>query len=187
MAVLELPAPLPGLQAKWLSDPCGRKVLPQGRRASKTGGCWIAALLGHGTDDVLAIDKPLPGLIQGGDVLWFAQDYPNLTKVVWDSRIEPTFRDQPFATLNENEHKLTIHGKGSLYLLSAEALDSARGLGDNVRGVIIDEAAHLDLQKALLRSVLPMLIDNNGWLILASSTNSGLDGNAQHRVPSYLT
>lgn len=184
MPVLELDPPLPGLQSRWLKDPRARKVLPIGRRGAKTGGCWIAATAGHGEGEPLK--KQFGGIFQGKDVLWFAQDFPNLTKVVWDGYIVPTFSDFPLASLNERDHTLSIRGHGTLYLLSGEALDGARGLGKNVGGVIIDEAAHLDLKKALLRAVLPMLIDLQGWLILSSSTNSGLDGNPDHRVPSYF-
>ena len=181
---LGLAGPLPGNQTAWLADPMPRKVLAQGRRAGKSKGCFFAALIGHGP--LINGQHKFPGIMQGKDIVWFSQDFPNLNKVVWDGYIERMFYDQPYATLNAQEHTLSIQSAGTLYLQSAEALSGARGIGEHTQGVIIDEAAHLDLETALQRVILPALLDNHGWLIVSSTTNSGHDGNKEHRIPSYF-
>jgi hypothetical protein len=144
----------------------------------------VAALAGHGPG---APDEPLfPGILQGGDVLWVAVDYPQLTTVLWREELVPRFGNVSWATLNANEHTLSVHGMGTLFLRSSEALRGVRGMGKNLRGVIIDEAAHFDLEGALLNEVIPTLLDNRGWLIVMSTTNAGPDGNKDKRVPSFF-
>jgi hypothetical protein len=128
----------------------------------------------------------LEGIIHGWDVVWLAQDYPNLVTVVWNEIIEPRFKHLPFVETNENEHRLEFPGLGSLYLRSAEAVAGVRGIGSRIIGVIIDEAAWLDLEDALKNVILATLLDNDGWLILMSTTNGGDDGNAAKRIPSYF-
>jgi hypothetical protein len=152
------------------------------------------AIAGHGPDvekydenGVVIGTRPLlEGVMHGWDVVWVAQDYPNLITVVWNELIEPRFKHLPFVETNENEHRLEFPGLGSLYLRSAEAINGIRGIGERIKGVIIDEAAWLDLEYALKNVVLAVLLDNDGWLILMSTTNGGLDGNQAKRVPSYF-
>lgn len=144
----------------------------------------LAAISGHGEG---APEEPeFPGILHGGDVLWVAVDYPQLTTVLWREELVPRFQDLSYAKLNGQDHTLSIQGLGTLFLRSAEALRGVRGMGKNLRGVVIDEAAHFDLEGALLNEVLPTLLDNGGWLILMSTTNAGPDGNSDKRVPSFF-
>lgn len=188
---ITLPAPLEHQEGVYY-DRSDRKVIPAGRRWGKTRIAFTSAVAGHGPDtewddNGVSVWRPLlPGIIHGGDVVWVAQDYPNLITVVWNEIIEPHFSHLPFVETNENEHRLEFPGLGSLYLRSAEAIDGIRGVGSRLKGVIIDEAAHLDLGKALKSVVLPALIDNDGWLILMSTTNGGADGNQDKIIPSYF-
>lgn len=149
----------------------------------------VAGIAGHG--DGPYGNKQFPGVLAGkGDVVWFAQDYPNLIKVVWNEEIIPRFGDRhrtPYARTNENEMRLELPDlKSSLYLQSAEAIGNVRGMGKTLRGVIIDEAAWLNLGHALKAVILPTLVDNDGWLIVMSTTNCALDGNTEKVVPSYF-
>ncbi len=144
----------------------------------------LSAIAGHGPG---APQSPaFPGILQGGDVLWVAVDYPQLTTVLWREELVPRFQDLSYATLNGQDHTLSLKGLGSLFLRSSEALRGVRGMGKNLRGIVIDEAAHFDLEGALLNEVLPTLLDNGGWLIMMSTTNAGPDGNSDKRVPSFF-
>ncbi len=181
--VLRLPSPI-GLQPDVLKSSSPRKVLRWGRRASKTRVAMIASIAGHGEG---APETPeFPGILHGGDVLWVAVDYPQLTTVLWREELVPRFQDLSYANLNSNEHTLTLDGLGTLFLRSSEALRGVRGMGKNLKGVVIDEAAHFDLEGALLNEVLPTLLDNGGWLMVMSTTNAGPDGNSDKRVPSFF-
>jgi len=79
---------------------------------------------------------------------------------------------------------------GSLHVRSAEAIASIRGLGSQLKGVIINEAAHLDLAEAWRRVIRPLLMDNQGWALIMSTPNRGTDGGVDEqgvrRVPSYF-
>lgn len=185
MGKLALPIPI-GKQPEWLASSARRKVMRVGRRGSKTRFALLAAIAGHGAGELGA--KEMPGILEGWDVVWIAQDYPQLMTVVWREEIQPRFADLAEARLNQNTPGplVSIQGKGTLYLRSAEAIGSVRGIGKRLKGVIVDEAAWLDLEEALLDVVLPALADNDGWLILMSTTNAGPDGNTAKRVPSYF-
>jgi hypothetical protein len=180
---LRLPSPI-GLQPTWLNSRSSRKVVRVGRRGSKTRFAMLAAITGHGEG---APETPeFGGILSGGDVLWVAVDYPQLTTVLWREEIVPRFQDLSYATLNGQDHTLSLAGLGTLFLRSSEALRGVRGMGKNLKGVVIDEAAHFDLEGALLNEVLPTLLDNGGWLILMSTTNAGPDGNSEKRMPSFF-
>lgn len=180
---LILPEPI-GLQPQWLASSASKKVLRVGRRGTKTRFAMLAAIVGHGDgpDD----NKQFPGILAGWDVVWIAQDFPNLLRVVWKEEIKPRFGHLPWATLNGQDHVCMIHGLGTLHFGSAEAINGIRGMGKRVKGVIVDEAAWLNLEEALLDVILPVLLDNDGWLIIMSTTNAGPDGNVEKIVPSYF-
>ncbi len=187
---LELPEPI-GPQLAWLDSAASKKVLRVGRRGSKTRFAFIAGLAGHGPgwED----GTPLfPGVLQGKDVVWLAQTYTNLSTVLWKEEIVPRMSHLPWIELNTTKHDVNFRGLGSLMLRSAdrEAIDSIRGIGKRLGGVVIDEAAHLDLRGALLDVILPALLDNGGWLVLMSTTNAGNDGGYDDtgapQIPSYF-
>lgn len=187
---LELPTPV-GKQTEWLDSPALKKVMRVGRRGTKTRFAFLAALAGHGPgwEDGTPM---LPGILQGGDVVWLAQTYTNLSMVLWREEIVPRMGHLPWVTLNTTKHDVEIPGLGALMLRSAdrEAIDSVRGVGKRLLGVIIDEAAWLDLRGALEDVILPALIDNGGWLIIMSTTNAGTDGGYDDtgapQIPSYF-
>lgn len=187
---LVLPEPV-GKQVTWLDSPALRKLLQVGRRGMKTRFAFVAALLGHGPGWETG-SPAMPGVLQGGDVVWIAQNYPNLTTVLWREEIVPRMGHLPWITLNNQLHDVNIPGVGALMLRSGDrdAIDSIRGIGKRLLGVIIDEAAWLDLRGALQDVILLALADNGGWLIIMSTTNAGPDGGYDDtgapQVPSYF-
>lgn len=190
LATLHLPEPV-GNQLEWLDSEAARKLLRVGRRGSKTRFAFVAGLSGHGP----GWDENEPmfgGVLQGGDVVWICPTYSNLSTVLWREEIEPRMGHLPWVTLNKALHDVEIPGLGALMLRSGDrsAIDSVRGVGKRLRGVIIDEAAHMDLRGALLDVILPALLDNGGWLIIMSTTNAGTDGGYDDtgapQIPSYF-
>lgn len=187
---LVLPEPI-GKQPEWLDSPATRKVLRVGRRGSKTRFALIAAMAGHGPgwEDGRPSRR---GVLQGGDVVWIAQNYTNLSTVLWREEIVPRMGHLPWINLNVQKHDVEIPGVGALLLRSGdrEAIDSIRGIGKRLFGVIVDEAAWLDLRGALQDVILLALADNDGWLILMSTTNAGADGGYDDtgapQIPSYF-
>lgn len=187
---LVMPEPI-GLQVRLLDSPAPRKVARWGRRTGKTRAAFYASMMGHGPG--WDTDEPkFRGVLQGGDVVWIAQNYPNLTTVLWREEIVPRMGHLPWVNLNAQRHDVEIPGVGALLLRSGdrEAIDSIRGIGKRLLGVIIDEAAWLDLRGALQDVILPALMDNDGWLIVMSTTNAGPDGGYDDtgapQVPSYF-
>lgn len=186
---LQLPEPV-GKQVDWLASPATRKVLRVGRRGGKTRFAFMAALLGHGPD--VAGHPSLPGVLQGGDVVWISPSYANLSTVLWREEIVPRMAHLPWVHLDKALHDVTIPGLGALLLRSGDrdAIDNVRGVGKRLRGVIVDEAAHMDLRGALQDIILPACLDNGAWLILMSTTNAGKDGGYDDtgapQVPSYF-
>lgn len=184
MPTIRIPKPLPH-QVEPDKSPVRYKVLPWGRRAGKTVLAVKAAVAGHGPDGP---DGPLmPGIAQGMDVVWLAPDYPQ-SAALWVSEVRGRFKGVEGIRVNENERTVDLshYGGGTLWFRSMENIRSVRGSGDRVGGVIVEEAAHLDLEDALKSVLMPALTDNEGWLILISTTNAGRDGNAMGRTPSYF-
>ncbi len=187
---LRLPEPV-GKQWDWLDSPASRKVLRIGRRGTKTRFALLASIHGHGPGWEDGAPK-FPGILQGGDVVWIAQTYTNLSTVLWREEIEPRFGSLPGASLDKTRHDVKLHGLGSLLLRSgeADAIRSVRGVGKNLVGVIVDEAAWLALSTALKDVILPACLDNNAWLIIMSTTNAGPDGDyddvGRPMAPSYF-
>lgn len=187
---LVLPEPI-GKQLEWLDSDASRKVLRVGRRGAKTRFAFIAALSGHGPG--WEQNKPtFPGVLQGGDVVWIAQNYVNLSTVLWREEVIPRMGHLPWVTLNGQSHDVNIPGVGALLLRSGDraAIDSVRGVGKRLLGVIVDEAAHLDLRGALQDIILPACLDNDAWLVIMSTTNAGSDGGYDDQgapqIPSYF-
>jgi hypothetical protein len=157
----------------------------------KTRFAFIASLLGHGPGWEDGTPQ-MKGVLAGGDVVWIAQNYPNLATVLWREEVIPRMGHLPWISLNAQRHDVEIPGVGALMLRSGdrEAIDSIRGIGKRLFGVIVDEAAWLDLRGALQDVIIPALLDNDGWLIIMSTTNAGPDGGYDDtgapQVPSYF-
>ena len=167
-------------------------MLRVGRRGGKTRAAFVAAIGGHGPG-WREHTPTFPGVLQGRDVMWLSRTVSNLTTVLWGEEIVPRMEHLPWVTLRTSPaHDVAIPGLGALLLRSAdrEAIDSVRGVGARLGGVILDEAAFFDLRGALQQVILPALADNGGWLMLMSSTNSGQDGGydeaGQPQRPSYF-
>jgi len=190
LSELILPEPV-GKQAEWLESPKTRKLLRVGRRGAKTRFALIAGMAGHGPGWETNTPR-MKGVLQGGDVVWIAQNYTNLATVLWREEIVPRMMHLPWISLNVARHDIEIPGVGALLLRSADrdAIASIRGVGKTLNGVIVDEAAWLNLRGALLDVILPALADNDGWLIVMSTTNAGTDGGYDEsgapQIPSYF-
>lgn len=182
-ATLDLQEPL-AHQVPIFDAPQRFKVWRAGRRTGKSRGAWVAGMIGHGPGwyDF----KPMhEGVAQGWDVVWLAPDYPQ-SKAIWLEDVKPRAENLDGVKLNNSDFILELEGAGKLHVRSAEAIKSLRGLGANLKGIIIDEAAWMDLESHWRSVIRPILMDNKGWAIIVSTTNAGLDGNTDHRAPSFF-
>ncbi len=184
---IEIPAPLPH-QERIVASSARFKVCRAGRRGGKTVLAEGCAIVGHGPEgeDGEPIFK---GIVHDLDVVWVARDYTQ-AGIMWHEFIRPRFKGKDGVRVNEQDRTVSLSGAGTLFVISAENIASARGMGKRLAGVIVEEAAWLDLQAALRDVLLPALMDNEGWLLLISTTNAGPDGGKdeadQPRVPSYF-
>lgn len=183
-ATVEIPIPaLLEHEQPVAEHPARFKLLRFGRRWGKDRLAFNVTWFGHGPK------HSWPGIVDGWDVAWLAPDYPQ-ARIIWQEEIEPRFRGVDGVELNETEHSVSIPGYGTLHLRSSENVTSIRGLGKRLIGVVINEAAHLDLAYAWRQVIRPALMDNEGWALIMSTTNSGADGGMNEqghkRVPSYF-
>lgn len=185
-AELVLPAPHPK-QQRVLASPARFKVVQAGRRFGKDRLALVAATVGHGPEQ--EDGTPLHrGAIHGRDVIWIGPDYPQI-RAIWYEEIEPRFGSHPRIDLNKAERRISIRGAGAIQFRSAESIGSVRGVGARLGGIIVNEAAYLDLEDALKKVLLPALLDLGGWLLIISTTNAGPDGHETAegpRTPSHF-
>lgn len=172
---LDVPAPLIHQEPCMDSD-ARFKLLRAGRRGGKTRVKFTAAVIGHGPG--WRTGAPMwRGLAQGYDVPWIVPEYGQ-ANTIWEEEIKPRFEAIPGARINSSKLQATIGGMGTIRIVSIESMKTAiRGIGKRLGGVIVDEAAWLDLQLAWQAVLRPALVDNEGWAIIGSTTNSGHDGN----------
>lgn len=136
-----------------------------GRRTGKTRAAFIAATIGHGAE------PNGRGFLAGGEVLWVARDYPN-SDTIWRKEILKRFQNKPGFKVNKQDRRVECEANGgSLTICSADNIDSVRG-GD-WDGVIVDEAAHIDLDSVWNDVIRPGLADRKGWGVLMSTTFPG--------------
>lgn len=188
MADLVLPRPLAHQRGPLLAD-ARFKVWNWGRRTGKSRADFIAATAGHGPGSTWgAQHQPtFRGILQGFDVPWVAPDFPQ-ARMIWAEEVEPRFLEAEAAglcKLNKSDRTVTLLGGGTLRILSAENIRTIRGSGKNLGGIIIDEAAHMDLESAWKNEILPATLDNMAWVIFSSTPNAGYDGNAERITPSF--
>lgn len=179
--------PTPTVHQQSVLDHAARfKLWRAGRRTGKSRGSLHAGIVGHGPQ---VNGAPLYwGIAQGRDVIWGAPDYKQ-AGIIWREEIRKRFSGKQGCTLSEKDMALTVEGGGTLYVRSAhdrDAIDGLRGFGHMLGGIIFDECAHFDLEYAWKSVCLPMLMDNEGWAIFPSTTNRGVDGNPDRRIPSYF-
>lgn len=172
-------------------SPARFKVVRWGRRSGKDRLDLHVAVVGHGPKDKHgrwvcqgcaraphAPDEPcFRGIGQGLDVVWLAPAYPQ-AEIIWLEEIKPRFGHNPLVVLNDAEHTVAFGEKGgpTLHVRSAEAIETVRGIGKKLGGVIVNEAAHMDLGYAWRTVLRPALMDNHGWAVFTSTTNRGPDG-----------
>jgi hypothetical protein len=161
-----IPQALPHQQAILDAD-VRFKVVRAGRRYGKSRLSLRGATVGHGPG------KKFRGIVSGMDVAWVAPDYPQ-SMIIWNEEVRPRFSGhEPYITLNKAEHTVTLWNGGTLWVRSAEAIDGLRGIGARLAGVILEEAAHFDLEYAIRGVIRPALMDNKGWAIFQSTTKGG--------------
>jgi len=174
------------------ADPARFKFLRCGRRWGKTAFAEHISVIGHGPLDHRG--RPLwKGLLAGLDIVWMGPTIPQ-TNIMWHRDVVPRFKNRPLCKLNENDKTVTfLNGDGTpfaiLWVRSAEAAHSIRGIGAKLGGIVIDEAAHMDLEYVWLDVLRPTLMDCGGWAVIMSTTNAGTDGHQNEvgaRTPSYF-
>lgn len=179
-----IPAPLDH-QTPIVESSARFKVVRAGRRGGKTVLAEVCAVVGHGPNSPITGEPIFRGIVHDLDVVWVARDYTQ-AGIMWHEFIRPRFKGVDGVRVNEAERTVSLEGGGTMFVISAENIASARGMGQRLAGMIVEEAAWLDLQEALRDVILPALMDNEGWLLLISTTNAGPDGNSEKTVPSYF-
>ena len=150
-------------QAPVAASAVRNKVVRAGRRWGKSRLAFNISIMGHSGGR---------GVADGGTVVWLAPDFPQATSI-WREEVEPRFRGVAGIRLNQQEHTVTLPHGGMLSIRSAEAVEGIRGLGKTLTGIVVDEAAHQDLEYALRNVLRPALLDNQGWLLLVSTPFAG--------------
>lgn len=178
--VVRIPIPRLRQHQQPVADhPARFKVVRAGRRWGKDRLAFTVSIVGHG------LNREHPGLIHGTDVCWVAPVYPQ-AKHIWVEEIRPRFRGLPGVMLNETELTVTLPNGARLFLRSADAVEGILGVGKNLGGLVVNEAARLDLEYAWRDVLFPILTDNMGWALITSVPNGGLDGNYLKVIPSYF-
>lgn len=188
-------------------SPARFKLVRAGRRWGKDRLDLHAAIMGHGPKDkrgrwlcLGCVRAPHPadepcfrGLSNEMDVVWLAPAYTQAT-LIWNEEIRPRFGHNPLVHLDDSEHTVSFGEKGgpTLHVRSAEAIETVRGIGKKLAGVIINEAARMDLEYAWRTVLRPALMDNLGWAMFTSTTNRGpdgareMDGEGALKTPSFF-
>lgn len=150
------------------------KLERKGRRWGKSRFDFIAAVIGHGPG--WREHKPMfEGIAQGRDVCWLGKNNPQ-TAQIWLEEVYPRFKDVDGVDVDKTHRRVTLEGAGSLHVRSAEAISTVRGIGANLIGLICDEAAWWAWLHGWRTELRPILMDNEGWAIISSTTNAGYDG-----------
>lgn len=145
-----------------------------GRRTGKTEWAAKAGTDGHGPRAGLEGSPRFAGLLQGRDVAWVVPAYPQ-SETFWHEFIYPTFHG--IGMLNASLRTVDLGTGGRLWVKSAEAIGTIRGLGANMGGVIFEESASYPTLDAFRREIRPILMDNKGWAAWIGSTKAGSEFN----------
>jgi len=168
------------------------KVLRAGRRWGKTAFAEHISIVGHGRRDDAGVPQ-WKGLMHGQDIVWMGPTIPQ-TNLMWHRDVLPRFKNREGIKCNENDKTVTFLNEDEtpfaiLWVRSAEAANSVRGIGAKLAGIVIDEAAWMDLERVWLDILRPTLMDLGGWALIMGTTNSGSDGHQDEtgrRTPSYF-
>jgi hypothetical protein len=183
---LQIPRPLEH-QIPILNDPCTRKMWRAGRRTGKSVAGRIAAIRGHGPKGADG-KRLLKGMLDGANIAWLTKTYKQ-SKVVWRKLLKSFRPLEGVAVKIDREDKRieTIGGVGAITVWSGHTRDAIDNLrGDAYDGILLDEAAYMDLEYALNDVAEPAMLDNGGWVFVFSSPNAAWDGNEQRVAPSYF-
>jgi hypothetical protein len=191
LGTLRIYEPLPHQQAS-LDEPHRFKLRRWGRRRGKSREALYALIMGHGPmgPDGEPIWKGMRHCVRDGKpyrgkYLWLGPDYPQV-ETIWKEEIQPRFEnilgcrvvEDPFPTLE-------MPGGATLHLRTAKNIRSVRGA--EFDGIMVDEAAFLDLEDIWFSVLRATLINREGWAYICSTTNFGPDGNKQRpEGPSYF-
>ena len=187
MTAVELPIYIPEPLEHQLEvdlSPKRFKLLHHGRRWGKDRVALKGAVAGHGP----TVDgQPMfPGVAHGWWIGWVVRDFTQGSGI-WLEEFLPRFEAaKPQVSVNKNELRITLPNGGGIFLCTGQNIASLRGLGKRMKGLVINEAAHLDLESAWTGVLRALLVDNRGWAILMSTPNAGDDGNTLGTVPSYF-
>lgn len=167
-------------------SPARFKLWHHSRRWGKDRLGFKAAMVGHGPIQPNG-HCLLPGaLFSGKWVGWVVRDFTQGSNA-WRAMFMPRLAHlRPNVSINKSEMRVTLPGGGGIFMCTAENIDSLRGLGEDMIGLVVNEAAWFDLDEAWVAVLRALLTDNKGWAILMSTPNSGLDGNQQGITPSYF-
>lgn len=178
-----VPAPLEHQEPAY-NSPARFKLLHHGRRWGKDRLAFTSAIVGHGP---WIEDEPLfAGVAQGWWVGWVVRDYTQGVGI-WLEEFLPRFEPaKPHVEINKADFRVTFPGGGGIFLCTDKNLHSLRGLGKRMKGLVINEAAHLDLFDAWNSVLRALLVDNVGWAIIMSTPNCASDGNPIGLAPSYF-
>ena len=183
---LRLPRPLEH-QLPILNDPCTRKLWRAGRRTGKSVAGRIAAIRGHGPKGPDG-KRLLPGMLDGANIAWLTKTYKQ-SKVVWRKLLKAFRPLEGIAVKIDREDRRieTLGGIGAITVWSGHTRDAIDNLrGDAYDGILLDEAAYMDLEYALNDVAEPAMLDHGGWVFVFSSPNAAWDGNEQRVAPSYF-
>lgn len=114
------------------------------------------------------------GLRDGLDVVWLAPAHPQ-ADLLWLEQIVPRCNN-PAYEIHTQERRVKLVGGGSLWVKSAadhDTINSIRGMGQKLGGVIVNEAAHLDLEYALTNVIAAATLDKGAWVTLQSTPMRG--------------
>lgn len=185
-APLRIPALLPHQVGIYRADR-HKKLWRAGRRTGKSVLGRVMAVRGHGPK--VNGRRRYKGMLAGGKIAWLTKSYKQ-AKVVWRKLLK-AFRplEGRFVTIDREDKRIEmIVGTGCIAVWSGhtrDAIDNVRG--DDYDGVLVDEAAYLDLEYGLREVFEPALLDRpDTWLFIFSTPNAGWDKNEERQTPSYF-
>ena len=185
-----VPRPLPH-QRSAFESPARFKLLRCGRRWGKDRLAFTSAIIGHGRKingerELKGVAHVNPRTGSGYWIGWLVRDFPQAVGL-WEEEFLPRFGSlRPVFSLNKTEMSVAFPNGGGIRMCTNENVDSLRGLGKALGGVVVNEAAHLPLEYAWKRVINWIVVDNEAWVMFMSTTNSGSDGNSAGLTPSYF-
>lgn len=154
-----VPPPMHAGQLEVLHDPSRGKLLRAGRRWRKSGLGVVQAFTGYAGLD----GREYKGALTGGAIGWWVPSMTARYLVADWEPIKGLARQVPGHRIEEANHRVIMPSGGSIMMLTADTIDSGRGLG--LDGAIIDEASLID-ERLYVETVQATLIDKLGWTML---------------------